>query len=110
MLFGCFLFLATFGVLNIYLAQKIRKFSKPMVTFYLVSEIVVVFRLLLFADPFIIWGDTMYVVILISMPTYLYLLVGLSQVMLILESIVKYKNFKIREEEVISHYRLKAKQ
>ena len=70
-LFGCFLLLALFGILNIYLAYKIRKFSFSMVTFYLVSEIVILLRLLLFADPIIDWGDTIYVVILISMPSYL---------------------------------------
>lgn len=53
---------------------------------------------MLFLDPLIHWSDIMYVVFLISMPSYLYLIVGLSQVMLTLESIVKYKNFKIREE------------
>lgn len=39
---------------------------------------VIVFRILLFMDPFVDWSDVSYVVILISMPSYLYLLVGLS--------------------------------
>ena len=86
------------GVANISLACNIRKFSKPIVTFYTVSELVIVLRMLLFADPFIDFGDVTYVVLLVSMPSYLYLLVGLSQVMLTLESIIKYKNFKLREE------------
>ena len=109
-LFGCFSLLACFGIVNIWLAQKIRKFSKPMVTFYLVSEMVILFRVLLFADPFVGWSSIVYVVLLISMPSYLYLIVGLSQVMLCIESIIKYKNFIIREGEAISSCDLKAKQ
>ena len=68
---------------------------------------VIVFRILLFMDPFVDWSDVSYVVILISMPSYLYLLVGLSQVVLTLESIIKYKNFKLREESTISDDELK---
>ena len=86
------------GIINMCLALTIRKFSKPIITFYLVSELVIVLRMLLFSDPFIHWGIVTYVVLLVSMPSYLYLLVGLSQVMLTLESIIKYKNFKIREQ------------
>jgi len=73
-----FIFLALMGFVNIYLAQKIRKFSKPIVTFYLISEIVIAFRIILFADPIFNWNYVSYVVILISLPSYLYLLVGLS--------------------------------
>lgn len=101
-LFVCFSLLFVFGLVNMYLARKIRKLAKPMVTFYAVSQTVVSLRILLFIDPIVNWGDTIYVVILISMPSYLYLMVGLSQVMLTLESIVKYKNFKIREEMAVT--------
>ena len=97
----CFVMLMGFGIVNIILAFKIRKFSKPIITFYFVSETVIFFRVLLFADPFAKWNENFYVVLLISMPSYLYLIVGLSQVMLTLESIVKYKNFKIREQGAI---------
>ena len=68
---------------------------------------VVVLRILLFMDPFVDWYDVTYVVILVSMPSYLYLLVGLSQVVLTLESIIKYKNFKLREESTFSDNELK---
>ena len=98
-----------FGIVNIVLARKIRKFSKPIITFYFVSETVIFFRVLLFADPFADWNYNFYVVLLISMPSYLYLIVGLSQVMLTLESIVKYKNFKIREQGAIKQGDLKRK-
>ena len=103
----CFIALASIGAVNVYLAKKIRKFSKAVVAFYLTSELVIVFRIILFSDPFFDWSDVSYVVILIAMPSYLYLLVGLSQVVLILESIIKYRNFKIREESTISACMLK---
>ena len=108
-LLGCFVILAFLGLTNIFLAHKIRKFSKPIVTFYLASELVIVFRIVLFMDPFFNWSDTSYVVLLVSMPSYLFILVGLSQVMLTLESIVKYKNFKIREEPAIGDHDLKQR-
>lgn len=108
-LFVCFCLLFLFGLVNLYLARKIRKLAKSMVTFYSVSQIVVFFRILLFTDPVVNWGDTMYVVILISMPSYLYLMVGLSQVMLTFESIVKYKNFKIREDRAVTECQLQTR-
>ena len=108
-LLGCFTGLAIMGLVNICLALTIRKFSKPIVTFYLVTLTVIVMRMLLFADPLIDYSDSVYVVILVSMPSYLYLLVGLSQVMLTLESIIKYKNFKIREKETLTESDFKAK-
>ena len=97
-----FILLAFFGSVNIYLASKIRKFSKPMVTFYFASLFVILFRILLFMDPFADWNSYTYVIMLVSMPSYFYLLVGLSQVMLIFEYITRYKNFKIQEEEAIT--------
>ena len=41
----------------------------------------------------------MYVVLLVSMPTYIYLITGMSQVMLSIECIIKYKNVSIEESE-----------
>ena len=93
-----FLIIAVMGVVNICFSERVRKSSKPIWTFYIFSEIVIVFRVLLFADPFVTWGDATYVLLLISMPSYLYLLVGLAQVMLNCESIMRYKNFKILEQ------------
>ena len=52
----CFVLLMGFGAMNIILARKTRKFSKPIITFYLVSETVIFFRVLLFADPFAKWN------------------------------------------------------
>lgn len=69
----------------------------------------VLLRVLLFADTMIDWPWEAYVIIFVSFPSYLYLVVGLSQVMLNLESIVKYKNFKILETQAITKCRLKEK-
>ena len=44
-----------------------------------------------------------YVIVLVSMPSYLFLIVGMSQVMLSVECIIKYKNFEINESEVASY-------
>ena len=102
-LFVCFLVLFIFGMVNLCLARQIRKRrSKPIITFYFASQVVVFLRVLLFADTFIDWGWQSYVIIFVSFPSYLYLIVGLSQVMLTLESIVKYKNFKILETRAIT--------
>ena len=73
----CFTILAAIGFYNLVIATQIRKLSKLVLTFYVASEIVIIFRLLLFMDPFIDWSTVTYIVILVSMPSYLYLTVGL---------------------------------
>lgn len=54
-------------------------------------------------DQWVNYPINVYVVMLVSMPTYLYLITGMSQVMLSVECIVKYKNFAIKETEGMSH-------
>ena len=103
-LFFC---LALFGIANLVLVCKIKKLSKQVVTFYVVSETVVTFRVLLFTDPFLNWSDYSYVIIFTAMPSFLYLFVGLSQVMLTFESIMKIQNHKVRQEESIMNVNLK---
>ena len=100
-LFALFDILLIFGIINLVLVHKIRKNSKQVATFYLVSGTVVVFRCLLFADIMIDWKDYTYVIVFITFPSYLYLFVGLCQVMLTMESIMKIKNFKVRQEASI---------
>ena len=94
-----FFFLVVFGVVNLLLVFKIKKLSKQVATFYFVSQTLVLFRVLLFADPLIDWTDYTYVIVFITMPSYLYLCVGLSQVMLTVESIMKIQNHKVRSLE-----------
>jgi len=78
LLFALFVALALFGIANLILVHKIRKNSKQVATFYLVSGTVLIFRILLFFDPVIDWADYTYVVVFITFPAYLYLFVGLS--------------------------------
>ena len=76
----CLMFfcLALFGAANLILVIKIKKLSKQIVTFYAVSQVVVIFRVLLFADPLIDFSEYAYVIVFTAMPSYLYLFVGLS--------------------------------
>ena len=62
---------------------------------------VLVLRVLLFMDPLINWGPVIYVDMLISMPTCLYLITGLSQIMLSVECVVKYRNLAHSENTSI---------
>lgn len=91
-----FFLLALFGIANLVLVCKIQKLSKQIVTFYVVSLTVVSFRVALFADPLIDYAEYTYVIVFITMPSYLYLFVGLCQVMLTAESIMKIQNHKVR--------------
>ena len=87
---ACLFFtLALFGTANLALVCKIQKLSKQVVTFYAVSQTVIIFRVLLFADPILNYANDTYVIVFTAMPSYLYLFVGLSQVMLTVESIMK---------------------
>ena len=98
-LFVMFLALLALGCVNIWMLQTMKKFRRPIVAFYASSLCVVLFRVILFMDQWVDYPDNIYVILLVSMPTYLYLITGMSQVMLSVECIVKYKNFSIRESE-----------
>jgi hypothetical protein len=82
----------------IYIALKAKKLhNKAVLSFYLSSFIVVFLRCLLFMDPFAHYCMMTFVVILISLPTYTFLLTGFSLFLMILESILKYNNLQTRE-------------
>ena len=70
--------------------QKLR--NKAMLSFYLSAFIVVLLRLFLFIDPLANYCVETYVVLLNSFPTYIYLVTGLSLFLMLLETILKYKN------------------
>ena len=55
------------------------------------------------------YPDNIYVILLVSMPTYLYLITGMSQVMLSVECIMKYKNFAIKESEELDSCQKKTR-
>ena len=94
-----FLFLIVLGTINVWLLNKLSKFRKPIFAFYASSLCVVAFRVILFMDQWFDYPDNVYVVLLVSMPTYIFLITGMSQVMLSVECIIKYKNFYINESE-----------
>ena len=98
-----FVLLFILGSTNVWLLNRLSKFRKPILSFYASSLAVVLFRIILFMDQWVNYPINVYVVMLVSMPTYLYLITGMSQVMLSVECIVKYKNFAIKETEGMSH-------
>ena len=87
------------GITNIWLLNKQAKFRKPIFAFYASSLSVIIFRIALFMDQWVHYPFNIYVIVLVSMPSYLFLIVGMSQVMLSVECIIKYKNFEIKETE-----------
>ena len=102
-----FVFLLILGCTNVWLLKKQAKFRKPIFAFYASSLTVIFFRVLLFMDQWIDYPTNIYVILLVSMPTYLFLIVGMSQVMLSVECILKYKNFETKESEVLSYVKKK---
>ena len=87
------------GIVNVWLLNKQAKFRKPIFAFYASSLAVIFFRFLLFMDQWIDYPFNIYVIILITMPAYLYLIVGMSQVMLSVECIIKYRNFEVNQSD-----------
>ena len=94
-LFVCFFFLFVFGILLVVLMVRSNRFNKQMCAFYMSSLTVIMLRLLLFSDPLVKWSLNTYVIALVALPSYLYLIVGFSQVLLIFESIVSYRRTRI---------------
>lgn len=104
-----FLAVLAIGCVNIWMLYTMQKFRRPIVAFYASSLIVVLFRVILFMDQWWDYPDNIYVILLVSMPTYLYLITGMSQVMLSVECIMKYKNFAIKESEELDSCHKKTK-
>ena len=94
-LFVCFFLLFVFGVLLVILMVRSNRFNKQMCAFYMSSLMVIMLRLLLFSDPLAKWECNTYVIVLVALPSYLYLVVGLSQVLLIFESIMTYRRTRV---------------
>ena len=90
-LFLLFIMLWFFGVWLFVRMFNRKKINKQICAFYISSLLVVTFRVLLFADPFAQWPKNLYLIGLVSLPSYLYLMVGLSQLLLIVESILGYR-------------------
>jgi len=97
-LFMCFVGLVVLGLHNAIRAYRTGKFKCKSILIFYVSSIVVIFlRIMLFTDQFIDYSWNFYVIFLITMPTFVYLITGLSQVMCSFELIIKFKNLEINE-------------
>jgi len=83
-------------MINAYRIGRLK--SKSILIFYVSSLIVVTFRVVLFTDVFANYTWKFYVIFLITMPTFLYIITGLSLVMCNFELIIKFKMTEISEE------------
>jgi len=102
-LFALFLILAVMAICNIYFAIKTLKFkNNAILAFYVSSMTVIVLRILLFTDQWVGYNDSKYVILLITLPTYLYLITGLSQVMLSFGCIMKYRDLSLDENHELT--------
>jgi hypothetical protein len=78
-LFGLFLGLAVLACANLKTAHKVGRLQKASILmFYISSLSVVALRLLLFADPILQWNMAIYLNVLVTMPTFIYIIVGFS--------------------------------
>jgi hypothetical protein len=93
-----FIGLLVLGLTNLLKAKRLGKLENgSILMFYVSAMIVIVSRVLLFADPIFNWPLAFYLGYLMSFPTVIYLFVGFSQVMISLEIIIGYKNLAHRE-------------
>jgi hypothetical protein len=72
--------------------------SNSLLIFYISSLTVIALRIILFADVFIGYPWYFYVICLITMPTFLYLITGLSIVMCNFELAIKFRICLINED------------
>jgi len=97
-LFALFLILALMGICNTYLALKTNKFNnRAILIFYASSILVIMLRVVLFTDQWVDYSWNLYVILLITLPTFMYLITGLSQVMLSVGCTIKYRDKNLDE-------------
>ena len=109
-LFVFFGVLLGLGIYNFYHAYRIGKFkNNPILLFYISGMTVISFRLILFIYPLIDFDTDTYILLLVAMPTFLYLIVGLSQVMLSVDCIIKYLNLQVTENADLTTVQKKEK-
>jgi len=95
-----FIGLMALGVHNLLKAIRLKKLNNPSLLMYYVSALTVIgLRIMLFADPVFEWPLSIYLGVLMSFPTILFMFVGFSQVMISIECIVAYKNLAHKENE-----------
>jgi len=91
-----FVFLDIFGCYNMMHAYKLGRLqSNSILTFYCSALIVITVRVILFSDVMFDYPTNMYVVCLITMPTFMYLVTGLSLVMGNFELVIKFRNIDL---------------
>ena len=88
------------GVHNLLRAMRLQKLGNSSLYMFYVSALsVICLRILLFADPIFEWPMSIYIGVLMSFPTILFMFVGFSQVMISIECVVAYKNLEHKENE-----------
>lgn len=98
-----YIFLGVFGIQNLMRAKRLNKLSQfSTFLFYVSSLIVIVLRVLLFSDPFLHWPMSIYLSVLISLPTFLFMFIGISQIIMSYECVVAYRNLEIKENEQLT--------
>ena len=86
------------GIYNVISAYKIGRLkSRSILVFYLSSIMVVTFRVLLFSDVMIPWPWNFYVIGLVTLPTFVYLVTGLSLVMCNFELVIKFRIHELQQ-------------
>ena len=81
--------------------------SKSLLIFYISSLTVIALRVMLFTDVFAHYPWYFYVICLITMPTFLYLITGLSIVMCNFELAIKFRICLINEGVHVKSYEKK---
>ena len=98
-----FIALMILGLHNLVRAIRLKKLDNASLLMYYVSALTVIgLRVLLFADPLVQWPISIYLGVLMSFPTILFMFVGFSQVMISVECIVEYKNLAHKENEQLT--------
>ena len=98
-----YVFLGVFGIQNLIRAKRLNKLSQfSTFLFYVSSLTVIALRVLLFSDPFLHWPMSIYLSVLISLPTFLFMFIGFSQIIMSCECVVAYRNLEIKENEQLT--------
>jgi hypothetical protein len=98
-----YIILGVIGVQNLIRAKRLNKLSQfSTFLFYVSSIIVITLRVLLFSDPITHWPMSIYLGVLMSLPTFLFMFIGFSQIIMSCECVVAYRNLEIKENEQLT--------
>lgn len=94
--FVLFILLDSLLAYNFYHGCKLGKLkSYSILSFYVSACVVITIRVVLFSDVLIEYPWGLYVIGLITLPTFIYLITGLSLCMCNFELVIKFKNIEI---------------